>query len=83
MLLQDALAALLPRIPERWVRVRRRRADGHGVRSALLARGRRRGGAPYPDTGAAENHPVAIEAIITAMGEYGFAEAMEPVLAPI
>jgi hypothetical protein len=27
------------------------------------------------------NHPVAVEATVTATGEYGFAEAMEPVLA--
>ncbi|RMF85052.1 MAG: hypothetical protein D6744_02045 [Planctomycetota bacterium] len=80
-LLQDAVAALLRRIPERWAEYD---ADALTVTQSqalflLVAAGmvERR----IRLRARLHNHPVAVEATITATGEYGFAEAMEPVLA--
>jgi len=80
-LLQDAVAALLHRIPERWAEYD---ADALTATESqalflLVAAGmvERR----IRLRARLHNHPVAVEATITATGEYGFAEAMEPVLA--
>ena len=80
-LLQDAVATLLRRIPERWAEydADTLTATESQALSLLVAAGmverrirlRMR----------LHNHPVAAEATITATGEYGFVEAMEPVLA--
>lgn len=80
-LLQDAVAALLRRIPERWAEYN---ADALTATESqalflLVAAGlvERR----IRLRARLHNHPVAVEATITATGEYGFVEAMEPVLA--
>ncbi|HPM22942.1 MAG TPA: hypothetical protein PLP66_03495 [Phycisphaerae bacterium] len=80
-LLQDAVAALLRRIPERWAEYD---ADALTATESqalflLVAAGmvERR----IRLRARLHNHPVAVEATITATGEYGFVEAMEPVLA--
>ena len=80
-LLQDAVAALLRRIPERWAEYG---ADALTATESqalflLVAAGmvERR----IRLRARLHNHPVAVEATITATGEYGFVEAMEPVLA--
>jgi hypothetical protein len=79
-LIQHAVAALLRRIPETWAEYDAD-AHGHGIASAVPARGGRHGGRRIRLRARLHNHPVAVEATITATGEYGFAEAMEPVLA--
>ena len=80
-LLQDVVAALLRRIPERWAEYD---ADALTATESqalflLVAAGmvERR----IRLRARLHNHPVAVEATITATGEYGFVEAMEPVLA--
>lgn len=80
-LLQDAVAALLRRVPERWAEYD---ADALTATESqalflLVAAGmvERR----IRLRARLHNHPVAVEATITATGEYGFVEAMEPVLA--
>lgn len=79
--LQDAVAALLRRVPERWAEYD---ADALTATESqalflLVAAGmvERR----IRLRARLHNHPVAVEATITATGEYGFVEAMEPVLA--
>lgn len=79
--LQDAVAVLLRRVPERWAEYD---ADALTATESqamflLVAAGmvERR----IRLRARLHNHPVAVEATITATGEYGFVEAMEPVLA--
>lgn len=80
-LLQDAVAALLRRVPDRWAEYD---ADALTATESqalclLVAAGmvERR----IRLRARLHNHPVAVEATITATGEYGFVEAIEPVLA--
>ncbi|MEP0846416.1 MAG: hypothetical protein HRF50_06285 [Phycisphaerae bacterium] len=80
-LLQDAVTALLRRIPERWAEydadaltATESRALFLLVAAGLVERRIRL-------RARLNNHPVAVEATVTATGEYGFVEAMEPVLA--
>ena len=80
-LLQDAVADLLRRIPERWAEydADTLTATESQALALLVAAGmvERR----IRLRARLHNHPVAVEATITATGEFGFAEAMEPVLA--
>ncbi len=80
-LLQDAVAALLRRIPECWTEYDADTLTATEAQALLL----------LVAAGMVErrirlrmrlhNHPVAAEATMTATGEYGFVEALEPVLA--
>lgn len=79
-LIQTAVAALLRRVPERWEEYDADLLTATEAKSLFL----------LVAAGMVErrihlrirlnNHPVAVEATVTATGEYGFAEAMEPVL---
>ena len=80
-LLQTAVAALLRRVPERWEEYD---ADSLTATESkalflLVAAGMVERRIRFRTH--LHDHPVAVEATVTATGEYGFAEAMEPVLA--
>jgi len=79
--IQTAVAALLSRVPERWEEY-----DGDSLTATesqalflLVAAGMVERRIRFRAW--MHKHPVAVEATVTATGEYGFAEAMEPVLA--
>lgn len=79
--IQTAVAALLGRVPERWEEY-----DGDSLTATesqalflLVAAGMVERRIRF--RARMHNHPVAVEATVTATGEHGFAEAMEPVLA--
>ena len=81
--IQTAVAALLSRVPERWEEY-----DGDSLTATesqalflLVAAGMVERRIRFRAW--MHKHPVAVEATVTATGEYGFAEAMEPVLAAI
>ncbi len=79
-LIQTAVAALLRRVPERWEEYHADSLTATESKALFL----------LVAAGMVErrtrlrirlnNHPVAVEATVTATGEYGLAEAMEPVL---
>lgn len=80
-LIETAVAALLRRVPERWEEYD---ADSLTATESkalfmLVAAGMVERRIRFRTR--LHNHPVAVEATITATGEYGFAEAIEPVLA--
>lgn len=79
-LIQTAVAALLRRVPERWEEYDADSLTATELKALFL----------LVAAGMVErrirlrirlnNHPLAVEATVTATGEYGFAAAMEPVL---
>lgn len=80
-LIETAVAALLRRIPDRW-----QEYDADSLTATesnalflLVAAGMVERRIMFRMR--LHNHPVAVEATVTATGEYGFAEAMELVLA--
>lgn len=80
-LIEQAIRTLLRRIPETWAEydADRLTATEENALFLLVAAGmvERR----IRLLMRTHNHPVAVEATITATGEYGFVEAVEPVLA--
>jgi len=80
-LLQDAVASLLRRIPERWTEYDADTLTATESQALVLLVG---GGLVERRVRlrvGLHNHSVAIEVTIAATGEFGFVEAMEPVLA--
>ena len=80
-LIQTAVAGLLRRVPERWeeydadsLTATESKALFLLVAAGMVERRIRLRVRPH-------NHPVAVEATVTATGEYGFAQALEPLLA--
>ena len=80
-LLQDAVADLLRRIPERWAECDADTLTPTESQALFLLVAAGMVERRIRLRAWLHNHPIAVEATITATGEYGFVEAMEPVLA--
>ena len=78
-LLQDSLTVLLRRIPERWAEYDADALTATESRALFLLIAAGMVERRIRMRTRLHNHPVAIEVTVTATGEYGLAEAMEPV----
>lgn len=82
-LIQTAVAAILRRVPERWEEYDADSLTTTEAKALFLLVGAGMVERRIRFRMRLHNHPVAVEATVTATGEYGFAKAMESVLASV